>query len=78
MNTFEVGNRFRTDIPDSVKPKYMTLIHPKSGRYVKGVGEKNALLASLDPEEAVLLAWTGEWSTDIFILRVKTAIERMN
>lgn len=36
--------------------------------YANRTGEKDDLLAKREPTDRVLLAWTGQWRTDIFEL----------
>jgi hypothetical protein len=34
----------------------------------KGVGEKKAMVDAVGPDDCVLVAWTGQHSTDVFFL----------
>ena len=34
----------------------------------KGVGEKKAMVEAMDADDCVLVAWTGQYSTDVFFL----------
>lgn len=71
------GDKFRTDVPDDIAARHITLIHPRSGRQAKGKYDKRGMLNELKLDDTVLLAWTGSWSTDIFVLRVRDALERI-
>jgi hypothetical protein len=43
----------------------------------QGVQEKREMLASLDDDDGLLGAWTGQWRTDIFWLDPATAREAL-
>ena len=41
----------------------------------KGIGEKRAMLADLQRQDLLLAAWTGNYSTDIFVLDDREAVQ---
>ena len=44
------------------------LIRGSSVIQAKNKGEKRDMAAILQPDDVLLCAWTGQWSTDIFVL----------
>lgn len=40
----------------------------------KAIGEKRTMLAELHPDDLLLAAWTGNYSTDIFVLDDREAV----
>lgn len=49
----------------------MTLIHVATdgaARYANDVGGKDAIIRDRKPGDLLLLAWTGKYKTDIFLL----------
>lgn len=73
-----MGQDYRTDIPDSIKGSAFTLIDPRAGKFATGVGDKRALIANAPKTRKLLLAWSGQWKTDIFTLTAGEAASRMS
>jgi len=73
---------FRTlpaDLPANIRTDQgMTLISVKAdgaARYGRTVGDKDSIITEQADGDLLLLAWTGQWRTDIFVLS-RADIER--
>ncbi len=56
------------EIPLGNRSVTLLLIRGSTIIQAKNIGEKRMLAQIMEPKDIILCAWTGQWSTDIFLL----------